>query len=38
MTKNYIAGEWVWASEASPDGDPFNTSEVVGEYARASAA
>jgi len=38
MTKNYIAGEWVAASEVSPDINPSNTQDVVGEFARASAA
>ncbi len=38
MTKNYIAGEWVSASEVSPNINPSNTQDVVGEYARASAA
>lgn len=37
MTKNYIAGEWVNASEASPNINPSNTQDVVGEFARASA-
>ena len=38
MTKNYIAGEWVNATEASADVNPSNTGDVVGEFARASAA
>ncbi|WP_425286951.1 aldehyde dehydrogenase family protein [Microvirga guangxiensis] len=38
MTKNYIAGEWVGASEASPNLNPSNTNDVIGEFARASAA
>jgi aldehyde dehydrogenase (NAD+) len=38
MTKNYIAGEWLAASEASPNINPSNTQDVVGEFARASAA
>jgi aldehyde dehydrogenase (NAD+) len=38
MTKNYIAGEWVAASEASPNINPSNTQDIVGEFARASAA
>src|SRR4051794_38335806 len=37
MTKNYIAGEWVVASEASPNINPSNTNDVLGEFARASA-
>lgn len=36
--KNYIAGEWVAASEAAPDINPSNTHDVVGEFARASVA
>ena len=38
MTKNYIAGEWVGATEASPNINPSNTNDVVGEFARADAA
>jgi aldehyde dehydrogenase (NAD+) len=38
MTKNYIAGDWVAASEASPNINPSNTGDVIGEFARASAA
>jgi aldehyde dehydrogenase (NAD+) len=38
ITKNYIAGSWVGGSEASPDINPSNTTGVVGEFARASAA
>jgi len=38
MTSNYIAGEWLRAAEASPNINPSNTNDVVGEYARASAA
>ena len=38
MTKNYIAGEWLGASEASPNINPSNTNDVVGEFARADAA
>ena len=36
--RNFIAGEWVEASEASPDINPSNTKDVVGEFPRASAA
>ncbi len=36
--KNFIAGEWVAASEVAPDVNPSNTKDVVGEYPRASAA
>ena len=38
MTKNYIAGDWVAASEASPNINPSNTGDVIGDFARASAA
>lgn len=37
MTKNYIAGEWLPAAEVTPNINPSNTNDVVGEYARASA-
>ena len=36
--RNFIAGEWVPASEAAPDINPSNTNDVVGEFPRASAA
>jgi aldehyde dehydrogenase (NAD+) len=35
--RNFIAGEWVEASEATPDINPSNTKDVVGEFPRASA-
>jgi alpha-ketoglutaric semialdehyde dehydrogenase len=35
--KNFIAGEWVAASEAAPDINPSNTKDVVGEFPRAGA-
>lgn len=38
MTKNYIAGEWVGASEAAPNLNPSNTNDVIGDFARASVA
>jgi aldehyde dehydrogenase (NAD+) len=38
MTKNYIAGEWVGSSEVSADINPSNTSDMVGEFARAGTA
>lgn len=38
MTKNYIAGEWVSGAAAAADINPSNTNDVVGEFARASAA
>jgi alpha-ketoglutaric semialdehyde dehydrogenase len=37
MTKNYIAGEWVAATEAAPNLNPSNTNDVIGDFARASA-
>ena len=36
--KNFIGGEWVEAKDRSPDLNPSNTKDVVGEYPRASAA
>jgi aldehyde dehydrogenase (NAD+) len=35
---NLIAGEWVAASDAAPNVNPSNTADVVGAYARGSAA
>ena len=37
LHRNYIAGEWV-EGDAQPDVNPSNTDDVVGYYARASAA
>ena len=37
LHRNYIAGEWV-DGEAQPDVNPSNTDDIVGYYARASAA
>jgi aldehyde dehydrogenase (NAD+) len=36
--RNFIAGEWVGAADASPDINPSNTDDVIGLYPRASAA
>jgi acyl-CoA reductase-like NAD-dependent aldehyde dehydrogenase len=36
--KNFIAGEWVEGDGVSRDVNPSNTNDVVGEFARASAA
>jgi aldehyde dehydrogenase (NAD+) len=36
--RNFIAGNWVEATEAAPDINPSNTKDVVGEFPRASAA
>lgn len=38
MFKNFIAGEWVTASNAITNVNPSDTGEVVGEYARGDAA
>lgn len=35
---NLIAGEWVVGAEAAPDINPSDTSDIIGEYARADAA
>jgi acyl-CoA reductase-like NAD-dependent aldehyde dehydrogenase len=35
---NYIAGEWVIGSETTPDVNPSNTGDIVGDFPRASAA
>ncbi|MBM3479197.1 MAG: aldehyde dehydrogenase family protein, partial [Alphaproteobacteria bacterium] len=35
---NFIAGEWVEGAEATRNVNPSDTNDVVGEYARASAA
>jgi alpha-ketoglutaric semialdehyde dehydrogenase len=36
--KNFIEGDWVAASEVAPDINPSNTSEVIGDFPRGSAA
>src|SRR3712207_3296443 len=36
--RNFIAGQWVPASEAAPDINPSNTNDVVGEFPRATGA
>ncbi len=36
--KNWIAGEWVGASEMAPSVNPSNTGDVIGLYPRATAA
>src|SRR4051794_6447929 len=38
QAKNFIAGEWVAASEAAPDLNPSNTGDVVGEFPRGTGA
>ena len=38
QAKNFIAGEWVSASDAAPDLNPSNTGDVVGEFPRATSA
>ena len=35
---NFIAGDWIESAETSRNVNPSNTGDVVGEYARASAA
>jgi acyl-CoA reductase-like NAD-dependent aldehyde dehydrogenase len=35
---NFIAGDWIESAEATRNVNPSNTGDVVGEYARASAA
>ena len=35
---NYIAGEWLAATEGANDVNPSNTRDIVGVYARATAA
>src|SRR5215203_3121016 len=34
--KNFIAGEWVAATNAAPDVNPSNTGDIVGEFPRGS--
>ncbi|WP_019142527.1 aldehyde dehydrogenase family protein [Noviherbaspirillum massiliense] len=36
--KNYIAGEWVDATDAADDINPSNTNDVIGRFPRASKA
>jgi aldehyde dehydrogenase (NAD+) len=36
--KNYIAGEWRESSEAADNVNPSNTRDIIGHYARATAA
>ncbi|WP_181708086.1 aldehyde dehydrogenase family protein [Chthonobacter rhizosphaerae] len=36
--RNFIAGEWVAAAEAAPNVNPSNVADVVGDFARGSAA
>jgi len=38
MHKNFIAGEWLAGTQASPNINPSDTRDVIGEYAQASAA
>src|SRR3954463_457175 len=38
QAKNFIAGEWVSASDAAPDLNPSNTGDVVGEFPPATSA
>ena len=36
--KNLIGGEWVEGASATPNVNPSNTKDIVGQYARASRA
>jgi alpha-ketoglutaric semialdehyde dehydrogenase len=36
--RNFIAGEWVAASDAAPDINPSNLADVIGEFPRATKA
>jgi len=38
VSKNFIAGDWVAGDGVSRNINPSNTKDVIGEYARASAA
>ena len=38
MHKNFIAGEWIPGTQTSPNINPSDTRDVIGEYAQASAA
>ena len=38
MHRNYIAGEWVAGASASPNRNPSNVDDVIGDYAQADAA
>jgi alpha-ketoglutaric semialdehyde dehydrogenase len=35
---NYIAGEWVKAAQAAPSINPSNTNDIIGDFARGTAA
>lgn len=36
--KNFIAGSWVEAANATPDVNPSDTGDVVGEFPRGTRA
>jgi acyl-CoA reductase-like NAD-dependent aldehyde dehydrogenase len=36
--RNFVAGDWIAAADAAPNVNPSNTGDVVGEYARGTAA
>src|SRR5215218_5438994 len=38
LHRNYIGGEWVAGASASPNRNPSNVDDVIGEYAQADAA
>ena len=35
---NYIAGEWVAGKSATPNRNPSNLADVIGDYAQGDAA
>ena len=37
LFKNYIAGEWVAGKATTPNRNPSDTGDVIGEYAQADA-
>ena len=38
LHRNYVGGEWVAGATASPNRNPSNVADVIGEYAQADAA
>ena len=38
LHRNFVAGEWVAGASASPNRNPSNVGDVIGEYAQADAA
>ena len=37
LHRNYVGGEWVAGANASPNRNPSNVGDVIGEYAQADA-